>query len=134
MYLTVNHMAFYSFILGKEMKVCLRWTDVTDVPRTPSLLAGDSIRVNTREKKYDFTFLHRGEAVPLIQQFGNLAMRKLINDDSYQQDLDLLLKRSKNVPKKASFLKRDLDAKKRSEQFRISFQLPNTEKLDGQVS
>ena len=34
------------------------------------------------------------------------------------QDIDLLLKRSKNVPKKSSFLKRDLDARKDSEAYR----------------
>ncbi len=55
------------------------------------------------------------------------------NETGYQQDLDLLIKRSRNVPKKASFLKRDLDAKKASEEFRIIFQVPNVEKLDGQV-
>ena len=34
------------------------------------------------------------------------------------EDIDLLLKRSKNVPKKSSFLKRDLDARKDSEAYR----------------
>ena len=106
---------------------------MTHVTRTPHLLAGDSVRVQTRDRDFHFSFLHRDEAVPLIHQLANLAMRKLINDDSYQQDLDLLLKKSKNVPKKPSFLKRDLDAKKRSEQFRTAFQVPNNEKLDGQV-
>ena len=58
-------------------------------------------------------------------------MRKLISEDSFQQDLDLLLKRSKNVPKKPSFLKRDLDARKNSEAYRALFCLPIQEKLDG---
>jgi len=58
-------------------------------------------------------------------------MRKLISEDSFQQDLELLLKRSKNVPKKPSALKRDLDARKNSEAYRALFCLPATEKLDG---
>lgn len=29
MYLSVNHLCFYSFLLGKEAKVVLAWIDVT---------------------------------------------------------------------------------------------------------
>jgi len=61
-------------------------------------------------------------------------MRRLMEDrGSYQQDLDLLLKRSRNVPKKASLIKRDLDAKVASEKYRSLFHVPVSEKLDGQV-
>ncbi len=92
--------------------------------------------MSTADRDYYFSpFLNKAEAFSLIQQLANLAMRRLMegNETGYQQDLDLLIKRSRNVPKKASFLKRDLDAKKASEEFRIVFQVPNTEKLDGQV-
>merc|ERR1719210_2411778 len=60
-------------------------------------------------------------------------MRKLISDtESYHQDLNLLLKKSKNVPKK-SFIKRDLDARKKTEAYICKFSLPLEEKLDGKV-
>ncbi len=134
LYLTVSHCAFYSFILGKESKLLLRWTDITAVEKSNNLLSPESIKLCTRDSEYHFSmFMHKGEAYSLIQQLANLGIRRLMADDGYQEDLDLLLKRSRNLPKKASFLKRDLDAKKMSEQFRLIFQVPNQEKLDGQV-
>ena len=43
-YLTVNHLAFYSFLLGVETKVLLRWTDVTNIDRQP----GQGVTLTTR--------------------------------------------------------------------------------------
>ena len=128
LYLTVNHLAFYSFLLGVETKVLIRWTDVTKIDRQ----VGTGVTVTTREGQWLFT-LYNKEGYDLISQLANLAMRSLISDtDSYHQDLHLLLKKSKNVPKK-SFLKRDLDARKKTEVFLSTFSLPLEEKLDGKV-
>ena len=127
-YLTVNHLAFYSFLLGVETKVLLRWTDVTNIDRQ----VGHGVTVTTREGEWVFT-LYNKEGYELISQLANLAMRSLISDtDSYHQDLNLLLKKSINVPKK-SFLKRDLDARKKTEAYIRRFSLPLEEKLDGKV-
>ena len=43
-YLTVHHLAFYSFLLGVETKVLLRWTDITNIDRQP----GQGVSVTTR--------------------------------------------------------------------------------------
>lgn len=53
---------------------------------------------------------------------------------SFNEDKDLINKLSKNVPKKASFLKRDLDARAQSEAYRLIFRLPAREKLDGMTN
>ena len=35
LYLSVNHLCFYSFLMGREAKLIIRWTDVT-VSRCPN--------------------------------------------------------------------------------------------------
>jgi len=131
LYLTVNHLAFYAFILGSETKILTRWTDVTDIEKSGGILLQESLKVSTRQEQWVFSIFNK-EGYDLIRQLANLGMRKLISEDSYHQDLNLLLKRSKNVPKK-SFLKRDLDARKNTEAYRVKFCLPVEEKLDGKV-
>ena len=138
MFLTVNHLAFTAkSLLSGESKTLIRWTDVTSVEKSNNLIAPDSICVSTREGDFQFGLFLGGqaaeEAYDIISQLANLAMRKLISDtDSYHQDLDLLLKKTKNVTKK-SFVKRDLDARKKTEAYVSQFSLPLEEKLDGKV-
>ena len=97
-YLTVNHLAFYSFLLGVETKVLLRWTDVTNIDRQ----VGQGVTVTTREGEWVFT-LYNKEGYELISQLANLAMRSLISDtDSYHQDLNLLLKRASTYQRNLS--------------------------------
>lgn len=78
-------------------------------------------------------FIKTSETYSLIEQLANLAMKQLIYDEagSFQADLDLIVKTSRNVPRKPSFLKRDLDARQMSESYRSTFRLPSSEKLDG---
>ena len=132
LYLGVNYICFYSFLLGKETKVMIKWRDVTSLDCSNSLIFPDSIRVSTRDHEHYFSMLLRKkETYELMEQLANLAMKQLINDEEFSEDRDLLVKVSKKVPKKASFLKRDLDARASSDQFRNKFRLPLTEKLDG---
>lgn len=65
--------------------------------------------------------------------FTIILLCRLIDDKtgSFNIDKELLTKLSKNVPKKPSFLKRDLDARKQSNLFTLRFRLPQNEKLDG---
>ncbi|CAB3361215.1 Hypothetical predicted protein [Cloeon dipterum] len=81
---------------------------------------------------YFSMFLHKTETFTLMEQLANLAMKQLMDEKSgYNEDKELLKKLSINVPRKDSFLKRDLDARAHSEAYRLKFHLPNSEKLDG---
>ncbi|XP_022917577.1 TBC1 domain family member 9B [Onthophagus taurus] len=135
MYLSVSHCCFHSYILGAETKIMIRWSDVVALDKSNSVLFPDSIRVATREKEYYFTmFLRKSETFTLMEQLVDLAVKRLIDDrHGFNEDKDLLFKLSKNVPKKPSFLKRDLDARAHSEAYRLMFRLPSTEKLDGSI-
>lgn len=44
-------MCFYAYILARETKLTVRWTDITELNKTNSLLVPDSIRVVTRDNK-----------------------------------------------------------------------------------
>ncbi|XP_015915540.2 TBC1 domain family member 9 [Parasteatoda tepidariorum] len=132
LYLSVNHMCFHSQLFGKEVKLVVRWVDVTQIEKNDSLVFPDSISVLTRTKKFHFSmFLKLDETFTLMQQLANIAMKKLISEENFEADTDLVNKLSKNVPKKPSYLKRDLDARAHSEAYRSNFRLPLEEKLDG---
>ena len=81
------------------------------------------------------------EAFDIIRQLADLAMRKLIDTDAEKaskltlgNDLHLLTKKkSKYTPKTASFLRRDLNARQKTKEFHLRFQVPSSEVLDGQV-
>ena len=154
LYLSVNHLCFYSYLFGKEMKLIIKWIDIKvcflipiyfnnlfiecqRLERDCTVFLPDSIKIVTRDKNYIFSlFLKASETFNLMEQLANLTMKQLISDDrdlQFKVDHNLVSKKSKNVPKKVSFLKRDLDARAMSESYRITFRLPSNEKLDGTV-
>lgn len=132
MYLSVNHICFYSYLMGKEAKLIIRWTDVTKLDRGNNMIFPDSVKVSTREANHFFSMLlHSSETFRLMEQLTNMAMKQLMSEGGFEEDKSLLLRTKKKTSKKISLLKRDLDAKARSEAFRAAFHLPAHEKLDG---
>ncbi|KAM4809386.1 TBC1 domain family member 9 [Rhinophrynus dorsalis] len=130
-YLSINHLCFYSFLLGKEAKLVIRWVDITQLEKTATLLLPDVIKVSTRSSEHFFSvFLNIGETFKLMEQLANIAMRQLLDNEGFEQDRSLP-KLKKKSPKKVSALKRDLDARAKSERYRALFRLPKDEKLDG---
>ncbi|KAM9330052.1 TBC1 domain family member 9 isoform 2-T2 [Gastrophryne carolinensis] len=130
-YLSINHLCFYSFLLGKEAKLVIRWVDITQLEKTATLLLPDMIKVSTRSSEHFFSvFLNITETFKLMEQLANIAMRQLLDNEGFEQDRSLP-KLKKKSPKKVSALKRDLDARAKSERYRSLFRLPKDEKLDG---
>ncbi|XP_055453113.1 TBC1 domain family member 9B isoform X2 [Psammomys obesus] len=130
LYLTVNHLCFYSFLLGKEVSLVVQWVDVTRLEKNATLLFPESIRVDTRDRELFFSmFLNIGETFKLMEQLANLAMRQLLDSEGFLQDK--VLPRPIRPHKNISALKRDLDARAKNECYRATFRLPKDEQLDG---
>ncbi|KAM9694582.1 TBC1 domain family member 9B isoform 7-T7 [Trichechus inunguis] len=130
LYLTVNHMCFYSFLLGKEVSLVVQWVDVTRLEKNATLLFPESIRVDTRDQELFFSmFLNISETFKLMEQLANLAMRQLLDSEGFLEDKALLrpIRPHRNI----SALKRDLDARAKNECYRATFRLPRDERLDG---
>jgi len=134
LYLSVNHLCFYSFLMGGEAKLIIRWTDITELECGNNLLFPDSIQVSTREHNYYFSiFTSTEETFQLMQQLANMAMTQLISEEGFEEDRTLPVTVGKKKTVRKWSLKRDLDARARSDAYRCIFNLPATEKLDGQV-
>ncbi|XP_061166989.1 TBC1 domain family member 9-like isoform X2 [Saccostrea echinata] len=132
MYLSVNHLCFYSFLMGKEAKVIIRWTDITKLEKGNNMLFPESIKVSTREGEYVFSMLLRSsETFRLMEQLANMAMKQLMQEGGFEEDKTIVDRTKKRTPKRMSSIKRDLDARARSDAFRSAFCLPLDEKLDG---
>ncbi|XP_039293126.1 TBC1 domain family member 9 isoform X2 [Nilaparvata lugens] len=133
-YLSISHLCFHCLIFGKEKKVIIRWVDVMGIEKTSNYLFPETITISTRENKiYRFTaVIGKDDAYKTMTQLVNIAMKQLMNENTaFDVDKNLLSKLSKNVKKKQSFLKRDLDARAQSDAYRLLFKLPTTERLDG---
>jgi len=135
MYLSVNHLCFYSFLMGGEAKLIIRWTDITRLQCGNNLLFPDSIQVSTREHTYNFSiFVSIEKTFQLMQQLANMAMTQLISEEGFEEDRTLPTTGAKLTKSARKWsLKRDLNARARSNAYRCIFNLPSLEKLDGEA-
>ncbi|XP_069578777.1 TBC1 domain family member 8 isoform X1 [Brachyistius frenatus] len=122
LYLSINHMAFYSFLLGKEVKFVIPWAEVTRLERVSTGLMTEEIRVNTRQRQREFSmFLNLDEAFGVIGQLADIALRRLL--DSEGLELDRVLQQP------ARITKRILEEQALREYVLALFRLPRGEKL-----
>ncbi|XP_058461120.1 TBC1 domain family member 9 [Malaya genurostris] len=133
MYLSLNHLCFYSYIFGAESKLRFRYTELSDIRKS-----GNMITIKTTgNKEYTFAFLYSpSEPHNLIEQMSKLTMQKLIQDPErpiVNHDPLVGRKMEKNVSQKTVLL-RDLTTRQLSDEYRTHFRLPLTEILDGRIT
>lgn len=133
MYLSLNHLCFYSYIFGAESKLRFRYNELTDIKKS-----GTMITIKTSQnKEYTFAFLYPpGEVYNLIEQLSKITMQKLIQDPDRPivgHDPVVGKKMEKNVGFKTVLL-RDLTTRQLSDEYRAHFRLPAAEILDGRIT
>uniref|UniRef100_A0A7N6BTJ8 TBC1 domain family member 9B n=1 Tax=Anabas testudineus TaxID=64144 RepID=A0A7N6BTJ8_ANATE len=128
LYLSVNHLCFYSFLLGKEVTLVVPWTEVTQLEKNATLVFPESIRVSTRHTEHFFSvFLNINDTFKLMEQLANIAMRQLLDNEAFAADRSL----PKPFVSCACRCCRDLDARAKNERYRTMFRLTQDERLDG---
>ncbi|CAN0208778.1 unnamed protein product [Lampetra fluviatilis] len=126
LYLSVNHICFYSLLLGKEAKLVVRWADVMCLERTATVVLPESVRVATRDGDLFFSmFLSVGETFRLMERLADMAVRRLLNSG------DAAPGSSSASQMDASAGGGNLDARVKSEAYCSAFRLPRDERLDG---
>uniref|UniRef100_A0A8C5ACA1 TBC1 domain family member 8 n=1 Tax=Gadus morhua TaxID=8049 RepID=A0A8C5ACA1_GADMO len=122
LYLSTNHMAFYSFLLGKEGLFVVPWAEVRRVERVSAGLMTEVVRVGTRQRQRDFSmFLNLDEAFGLVAQLADIALRRLLDSEGLELD------RSLQQPTRMT--KRVLEEQALREYVLALFWLPRAERL-----
>ncbi|XP_027698376.1 TBC1 domain family member 8 [Vombatus ursinus] len=90
LYLSINHLCFYSFFLGKELKLIIPWVDVQKLERTCNVFMTDTIRITTQNKERDFSmFLNLDEVFKVMEQLADMTLRRLLDNEIFELDPDL---------------------------------------------
>uniref|UniRef100_A0A8D0H8E9 TBC1 domain family member 9 n=1 Tax=Sphenodon punctatus TaxID=8508 RepID=A0A8D0H8E9_SPHPU len=122
LYLSINHLCFYSFFVGKELKLFIPWVDIQKLERTSNVFMADIIRITTQSKERDFSmFLNIDEAFRIMEQLADVTLRRLLDNEVFELDPGL--------QDPTQITKRDLEARAQNEFFRAFFRLPRKENL-----
>lgn len=122
LYLSINHLCFYSFFLGKELKLVVPWVDIQKLEKTSNVFLTATIRVTTHSKERDFSmFLNLDEVFKIMEQLADVTLRRLLDNEGFDLDPEL--------QEPSQITKRHLEARAQNEFFRAFFRLPRQEKL-----
>ncbi|EDQ85151.1 uncharacterized protein MONBRDRAFT_29503 [Monosiga brevicollis MX1] len=133
----INHLCFYSFIMGEEVRLSLPFTEVMALRQSTRMLLGQGFTIQTRTREYLFFMLNHDDVMRLIRQLTAKAMRRLleISDDAFamtRAKFESSLAREEKTEQKIAepaladyFARLDLN-----EEYQELFRLPATEALD----
>ncbi|KQS44365.1 uncharacterized protein Dere_GG13242, isoform C [Drosophila erecta] len=132
LYISLNHVCFYSYMLGQAIKRIIRFAELEDISRNANTI----YLKTTNNMTYNFTMLfNASKAHSLIEQLNKMAIQQLIHDpESPVVDHDTSnFSRLGSKTSKEPVLLRDLTARQKSEEFRVYFRLPQSEIIDGKI-
>ncbi|KAG5851532.1 TBC1 domain family member 8 isoform X1 [Anguilla anguilla] len=122
LYLSTNHLSFYSFLLGKEVKMVIPWAEVVRLDRTSSGFMTDTVRVSTRCRVRHFAmFLSVEEAFAMMVRLADITLRRLLDNEAFE--LDQVLQQPANITKRV------LEQQSLKEYVLALFRLPRREQL-----
>lgn len=123
LYLSANFLSFYSFFLGKEVKIIISWDEISRLAKTTSVILSESIHICSHGEDYYFTmFMHLNETFLLMEQLADYAVKRLFDKETFQ--MDLLFSDHLQITKRV------LENRARTEYFTALFRLPREESLD----
>ncbi|XP_072913916.1 TBC1 domain family member 8B isoform X3 [Hemitrygon akajei] len=123
LYLSANFLSFYSFFLGKEVKIIIPWDEVSQLTKTTNVIFSESIHICSHGEDYYFSmFMHLNETFLLMEQLADYAVKRLFDKETFE--MDLLLSDHLQITKRL------LENRARNEYFTALFRLPREESLD----
>ncbi|XP_062917193.1 TBC1 domain family member 8B isoform X1 [Mobula hypostoma] len=123
LYLSANFLSFYSFFLGKEVKIIIPWDEVSQLTKTTNVIFSESIHICSHGEDYYFSmFMHLNETFLLMEQLADYAVKRLFDKETFE--MDLLLDDHLQITKRL------LENRARNEYFTALFRLPREESLD----
>lgn len=97
-----------------SVTLVIQWVDVTQLEKNATLLFPECIKVSTRDSELYFSmFLNINETFKLMEQLANIAMRQLLDNESFLQDKSL--PKPRKPLKNISALKRCVFSKEKTE-------------------
>ncbi|EHB12739.1 TBC1 domain family member 8 [Heterocephalus glaber] len=122
LYLNINQLCFYSFSLGKELKLVIPWVNIQKLERTSDVFLPVTIRITTQSKEQDFSmFLNLDKVFRIMEQPADVTLRRLLDNEVLDLDPEL--------QEPSQIAKRDPEAQAQNEFLRAFFRLPRKEKL-----
>ncbi|XP_065900835.1 TBC1 domain family member 9-like isoform X2 [Dysidea avara] len=129
MYLSINHLCFYAFFMGNEIKLVLRWSEITKLEIQAHKLSGSGIMICTAALTDHFAmFANIQESFELIQQLTTLSNSDILSGSLIDTSASIVetmrMASNRHIP-----LNQQLALYKQRTQYRLLFRLPDHEIL-----